>query len=107
MSKLLNVKFGTYVFRTTKDNFQHINSSERLETIECVFDGCEFKTNICYATHTSRKHQSYLCKDLKADVIVKLLISTSVRHHDSQFAFDVELDATVDLDCESYQFFLA
>ena len=62
-------------FPNTKDYFHHINSHlKRLETIVCVFDGCEFKTNIygTYATHRSRKHQSHSCDDFKADVIVKL-----------------------------------
>ncbi len=73
----------------------------------CVFDGCEFKTNIygTYATHRSRKHQSYSCDDLKADVIVKLPVSTSVQQNESHFSSlesidDVELDSTVDFDCK-------
>lgn len=73
----------------------------------CVFDGCEFKTNIygTYATHRSQKHQSYSCDDLKADVIVKLPVSTSVQQNESHFSSlesidDVELDSTVDFDCE-------
>lgn len=72
----------------------------------CVFDGCEYKTNIygTYATHRSRKHQSYSFDDLKTDVIVKLPISTSFQQNESHFSSvqsidDVELDTTVDLDC--------
>ena len=64
-----------------------------------------------YATHKSRKHPSYLCKDLKAHLIVKLPISTSVQPHVRQFALlesvdDVELVATVDLDCETESVFV-
>ena len=60
-----------------------------------------------YATHRSRKHQSYSCDDLKTDVIVKLPISTSVKQNESHFSSvesidDVELDTTVDLDCEGH-----
>uniref|UniRef100_A0AAR2L1H0 C2H2-type domain-containing protein n=1 Tax=Pygocentrus nattereri TaxID=42514 RepID=A0AAR2L1H0_PYGNA len=94
-------------FPNTKDYFQHINSHlKRLETIVCVFDGCDFKTNIyaTYATHKSRKHQFYSCDDFKADVIVKHPTATSFQHiqsHSSSLESndDVEFD-TVDLDCE-------
>ena len=93
-------------FPNTKDYFHHINSHlNRLETIVCIFDGCEFKTTIygTYATHRSRKHQSHSCDDFKADVIVKL--STSVQQNGSHTSSlesidDVEFDHTVDLDCE-------
>lgn len=46
---------------TKKEYFLHLgNHLRRHETVECVFTGCTFKTNI-YATffsHKSRKHRS-------------------------------------------------
>ena len=106
--KAFKCKICDSCFSNTKDYFQHINSHlKSFETIECVFDGCDFKTNIygTYAIHKSRKHQAYSCNDLKADIIVQLPISTSVQQHGSQFALlesvnDVELDTSGDLDCE-------
>lgn len=90
-------------FQNTKNYFQHINSHlKRLETIECVFEGCEFQTNIygTYATHKSRKHPSYACNDFKAEVIVKCL-SNSVEQNELPVLESVgELDSTVGLDSE-------
>lgn len=79
--KAFKCKICDSCFPNTKDYFQHINSHlKRLETIECVFDGCEFKTNMygTYATHRSRKHSN----DFKAEVIAKLPVSTSVQQNE-------------------------
>lgn len=54
--KAFKCKICDSCFPNTKDYFQHINSHfKRLETVECVFNGCEFKTNIygTFATHRS------------------------------------------------------
>lgn len=103
-------KICNLCFPNMKDYFQHINVHlKRLETIECVFDGCEFKTNIygTYATHRSRKHQCCSHDDLKADVIVKLPTCTSVQKNESNFSSlestdDVGLETIVDLNLEGH-----
>lgn len=60
-------------YSSEKDYFQHLGVHLRSqETIECVFQGCDFKTNRygTFVTHRSRKHNPHSCKDFKADVLV-------------------------------------
>lgn len=57
---------------TKKEYFLHLgNHLRRHETVECVFAGCTFKTNIyvTFFSHKSRKHRSHSLEDLKPDVI--------------------------------------
>lgn len=56
-----------------KEYFQHLGHHLRsLETVGCVFDGCEFKTNVygTFVTHKSRHHNPHSFRDFRADVIV-------------------------------------
>lgn len=55
-----------------KEYFQHHGNHLRSpETVECVFGGCTFKTNVygTFITHKSRKHNPYSLEEFKPDVI--------------------------------------
>lgn len=55
-----------------REYFIHIRSHlQKFETVPCVFEGCDFKTNI-YATfhsHKSRKHNLHTLEDFKTTVL--------------------------------------
>ena len=92
-------------YPSTKDYFQHINSHlKRHETIECAFNGCDFKTNIygTYATHRSRKHKSHSWKDFKTDVIAKHPVATenAIDFPVLESYSHVDSDTTLELGCE-------
>lgn len=58
-------------YPTEKEYFQHLGNHLRShETVECVFVGCTFKTNIygTFFTHKSRKHNPHSLEDFKPDV---------------------------------------
>lgn len=99
---LCNLSDVKFFYTSTKDYFHHINSHlKRHETIECVFSGCDFKTNICgtYATHKSRKHKPHSWKDLKTDVIAKHPIATENEIGFLVLESDGHVDTTLELDC--------
>ena len=55
-----------------KDYFQHIgNHLKSHETVFCVFEGCDFRTNIynTFLKHKSRRHKSYSFSDFKQSVL--------------------------------------
>ncbi|XP_071331731.1 uncharacterized protein [Trachinotus anak] len=59
-------------YQTEKEYFRHFGNHLRShETVECVFVGCTFKTNIygTFFVHKSRKHNPHSLEDLKQDVI--------------------------------------
>lgn len=59
-------------YPTEKEYFQHLGNHLRShETVECVFVGCTFKTNVygTFFVHKSRKHNPHSLEDLKSDVI--------------------------------------
>ena len=56
---------------TEKDFFQHIGNHLKVhETVFCVFEGCNFRTNIynTFLKHKSRRHQPYALSDFKQAV---------------------------------------
>ena len=92
-------------YPSTKDYFQHINSHlKRHETIECAFNGCDFKTNIygTYATHRSRKHKSHSLKDFKTDVIAEHPVATEneIDFPVLESYCHVDSDTTLELACD-------
>ncbi|KAK0131259.1 Sterile alpha motif domain-containing protein 3 [Merluccius polli] len=65
-------------FSTEKDFFLHVGYHLRsLETVECPFEGCTFKTNIygTFQTHRSRKHNPHSFSDFKVEILRKHQIS--------------------------------
>ncbi len=55
-----------------RDFFLHFNSHLRSnETVQCVYTGCSFQTNIyaTYQTHKNRKHNPHSVKDFKPGVV--------------------------------------
>lgn len=89
----------------TKDYFHHINSHlNRHETIECVFDRCDFTTNIygTYATHKSRNHKGYSSKDFKTELIAKPPVCNENEIHFPLLeSHDHEDIDTLELGCEN------
>ncbi len=59
-------------FDNERQYFTHIGSHlKKFQTVPCVFEGCDFKTNI-YATfhsHKSRKHNLHTLEDFKTTVL--------------------------------------
>ena len=49
---------------------QHLTNSE---TVDCVFKGCSYRTNIygSFRTHRSQNHKNYTVNDLKPEILVK------------------------------------
>ncbi len=93
-------------YSNTKDYFQHLNSHlKRHETIECVFKGCDFKTNVygTYATHKSRNHKSCSWKDFKTDVNANCPVFTENEIHSPVLESDnyEDIDTSEELGCES------
>ena len=70
------------------DYFQHIAQHlKNSETVDCVFKGCSYRTNIygSFRSHRSRNHNNYTVNDLKPEILVKQGLSggLSVESHDS------------------------
>lgn len=101
LCNLLDVKFVT---PNTKTIFILIPTWKKHETIECAFDGCDFKTNIygTCATHKSRKNKYYSWKDFKTDVIAKHPVLTENEIHSPllESHSHVDIDTTLEVGCE-------
>ena len=71
-------------YTTEKEYFLHLGNHLRShETVECVFVGCTFKTNMygTFITHKSRKHNPHSLDDFKPDVICDHHPSSNVTDH--------------------------
>ena len=56
-----------------KDYFSHINAHlKRNETVNCMFLGCDFKTNIycTFKSHKNQKHRHHTLVDFKPEVVI-------------------------------------
>lgn len=53
------------------------------ETVICVFQNCNFRTNIygTFASHRSRKHTPHSLHDFKADIIKRYVCSFNADQH--------------------------
>lgn len=64
----------TQGFPTEREYFAHVgNHLKSSETVTCVFEGCNFQTNIyaTYKTHTYRKHTPHTVSDFKETVLLE------------------------------------
>ena len=89
-------------FYTERDYFQHIgNHLKSHKTVFCVFEGCNFRTNIynTFLKHKSRRHKSYSLSDFKQEVKASHH-NQSVDHSDLPEASDGE-GTSLDCDQES------
>ena len=69
--KCLAVSCGHQEVPTLRELKKHINTHlDRRENVECIFAGCDFKTNNIgsFKSHISRKHQSDDADALKSDI---------------------------------------
>ncbi|KAG5848654.1 hypothetical protein ANANG_G00101090, partial [Anguilla anguilla] len=63
---------------TEKDFFGHISTHlKNNETVNCVFEGCNFQTNVygTFQTHRNRKHNPHTLTDFKRGVVTTTEVS--------------------------------
>lgn len=92
---------------TLKGYFQHIAQHlKNSETVDCVFQGCSYRTNIygSFRTHRSRNHRDSLENHLKPGFLVKqgsnVVPSIESHHPDSPPTFSVSTDPSDNVSTE-------
>lgn len=78
-----------------RDYFIHINDHLRQhETVSCVFDKCDFQTNIysTFNSHKNRKHKPHTLKDFKAGVVTTTLQPQLVDSADDYPSEDIDVE---------------
>ena len=85
---------------TEKTYFQHINQHlKNHETVECMFEGCDFKSNLygTFRSHRSRKHASSTLHELKVGLVTETGVAKSITCiSEPSFA---EVDDETELEC--------
>lgn len=79
---------------TERELFEHLGRHlKKHETVICVFQNCNFSTNIygTFASHRSRKHTPHSLTDFKEDIIKRFVSSANTDQHSDVEIQDREL----------------
>ncbi len=85
----------TQGFPTEREYFAHVGHHLKSnETVECVFEGCDFQTNIygTFTAHKHRKHTPHILSDFKGAVILEKPNEEPTFEPDNTGATDENMD---------------